>query len=221
MHRHGLVHRDIKPSNIIFVNGIPKLADIGLVARAEATLSLVGTEGYLPPEGPGTAQADIFSLGKVLYEMATGRDRQEFPELPTNLIAATRRRARPTRRVERDHRPRLSRRSQAALPDRRRTPRRPRAAPERQIGQPDARGGTPAQVRGPRRGGGDGVAVLAGCACLLPTAPNPRSPPHSPGENQALAEEKTKLADNLTKLAEENRQRIVRLRHRQRHPAAR
>lgn len=86
LHRHGLVHRDIKPSNIIFVNGIPKLADIGLVARAEATLSMVGTEGYLPPEGPGTAQADIFSLGKVLYEMATGRDRQEFPELPTNLI---------------------------------------------------------------------------------------------------------------------------------------
>jgi WD40 repeat protein len=87
LHRHGLVHRDIKPSNIIFVNGIPKLADIGLVARAEATLSLVGTEGYLPPEGPGTAQADIYSLGKVLYEMATGRDRQEFPELPTNLLA--------------------------------------------------------------------------------------------------------------------------------------
>ncbi len=86
LHRHGLVHRDIKPSNIVFVNSIPKLADIGLVAQAEATLSLVGTEGYLPPEGPGTAQADIYSLGKVLYEMATGRDRQEFPELPTNLI---------------------------------------------------------------------------------------------------------------------------------------
>jgi serine/threonine protein kinase len=57
------------------VNGIPKLADIGLVARAEATLSFVGTEGYLPPEGPGTRQADIFSLGKVLYELSTGQDR--------------------------------------------------------------------------------------------------------------------------------------------------
>ncbi len=30
LHQHGLVHRDIKPSNIIFVNGVPKLADIGL-----------------------------------------------------------------------------------------------------------------------------------------------------------------------------------------------
>jgi WD40 repeat protein len=88
LHRHGLVHRDIKPSNIVFVNGIPKLADIGLVTHVEATLSFVGTEGYLPPEGPGTPQADIFSLGKVLYEMATGRDRQDYPELPTNLIEA-------------------------------------------------------------------------------------------------------------------------------------
>ncbi|MGZ8939974.1 MAG: WD40 repeat domain-containing serine/threonine protein kinase, partial [Limisphaerales bacterium] len=85
LHEHGLVHRDIKPSNIIFVNGQPKLADIGLVARADATLSFVGTEGYLPPEGPGRAQADIYSLGKVLYEISTGRDRTDFPELPTLL----------------------------------------------------------------------------------------------------------------------------------------
>ena len=85
LHRHGLVHRDIKPSNIVFVNGIPKLADIGLVAQAERTMSFVGTEGYLPPEGPGTAQADIFSLGKVLYEISTGNDRQQFPELPTHV----------------------------------------------------------------------------------------------------------------------------------------
>ena len=86
LHKHGLVHRDIKPSNIVFVNGIPKLADIGLVARAEATMSFVGTEGFLPPEGPGTRQADIYSLGKVLYEISTGHDRQQFPELPTNIV---------------------------------------------------------------------------------------------------------------------------------------
>jgi len=88
LHRHGLVHRDIKPSNIVFVGGIPKLADIGLVTHVEATASFVGTEGYLPPEGPGAPQADIFGLGKVLYEMASGRDRQDYPELPTNLIEA-------------------------------------------------------------------------------------------------------------------------------------
>src|SRR5260221_9025728 len=82
LHEHGLVHRDIKPSNIIFINSSPKLADIGLVTGVEATRSYVGTEGYIPPEGPGTPQADLYGLGKVLYEISTGKDRQDFPEPP-------------------------------------------------------------------------------------------------------------------------------------------
>lgn len=85
LHGHGLVHRDIKPANIIFIHGIPKLADIGLVTNQGDGRSFVGTEGYLPPEGPGSPQADLYSLGKVLYEMATGHDRMDFPELPTDL----------------------------------------------------------------------------------------------------------------------------------------
>jgi WD40 repeat protein len=85
LHRHGLIHRDIKPSNIIFVNGVPKLADIGLVTDVGASISYVGTEGFLPPEGPVSQQADLYSLGKVLYEMSTGQDRLDFPELPTFL----------------------------------------------------------------------------------------------------------------------------------------
>lgn len=85
LHQQGLVHRDIKPSNIIFVGGVPKLADIGLVTEAGRTLSCVGTEGFIPPEGPGSPQADIYSLGKVLYEASTGKDRQDYPEPPTNL----------------------------------------------------------------------------------------------------------------------------------------
>src|SRR5262249_48925047 len=63
------------------------LADIGLVTDASDQCSIVGTEGYLPPEGPGSPQADIFALGKVLYEAATGMDRREFPKLPGDLLS--------------------------------------------------------------------------------------------------------------------------------------
>ncbi len=84
LHAHGLSHRDIKPSNIIFIDGVPKLADIGLVATT-GQRSFVGTEGYVPPEGPGTPQADIFSLGKLLYEISSGKDRLDFPEIDSRL----------------------------------------------------------------------------------------------------------------------------------------
>jgi CHASE2 domain-containing sensor protein len=89
LHQRQLIHRDIKPSNIIFVNGQPKIADIGLVTAIATTrtdATYIGTPGYIPPEGPGTAAADVYSLGKVIYEASMGRHVSQCPALPTSLI---------------------------------------------------------------------------------------------------------------------------------------
>lgn len=85
LHNEKLVHRDIKPSNIIFVGGMPKLADVGLVAVAGEARSFVGTEGFIAPEGPGTPQADLYSLGIVLYVISTGKSHHAFPEPLSDL----------------------------------------------------------------------------------------------------------------------------------------
>ena len=82
LHKKKLIHRDVKPSNLIFMDGQWRLADIGLVALL-GQRSYVGTEGFVAPEGPGSEASDIFSLGMVLYEAATGKDRLDFPDVPS------------------------------------------------------------------------------------------------------------------------------------------
>ena len=90
-HQHGVVHRDIKPANILLTSkeahGIvrPKITDFGVaklaVGHTTLTGQILGTPAFMPPEqitgGPIDGRADIFSLGVVLYVMATGE--QPFP----------------------------------------------------------------------------------------------------------------------------------------------
>jgi len=88
LHSRQLIHRDIKPANIIFVNGLAKLADVGLVthvAEARRDPKHLGTEGFVPPEGPGTPTADVYSLGKVLTEVCLGHAALKEPALAVKL----------------------------------------------------------------------------------------------------------------------------------------
>lgn len=93
LHGQGLTHRDIKPQNIVFVGGLPKLADIGLTAEIRTNPNegtMVGTPAYMPPppEPSGTVQADIYGLGMVLYVIRTGRKLEFFPAVSTTLAGA-------------------------------------------------------------------------------------------------------------------------------------
>jgi hypothetical protein len=85
LHERGLVHRDIKPANFIYVEGVPKVADIGTVAAAGRGNTPVGSVGYNPPEGSGRPAGDVFSFGRVLYEMFSGVHVQELHDALPDL----------------------------------------------------------------------------------------------------------------------------------------
>ncbi|MGD8378987.1 MAG: serine/threonine-protein kinase [Gammaproteobacteria bacterium] len=82
-HRKGVVHRDIKPSNILITaGGDVRLVDFGIAYTPRAqhlapSTGLVGSPSYMSPEvvreGPISGQADLYSLGVVMYELLTGK----------------------------------------------------------------------------------------------------------------------------------------------------
>ncbi len=73
LQRNHVIHRDVKPANIVFIKGKAVLADVGLAADVRDASSIVGTPGYAPPERQGSPAGDVFSLGKTLYRISTGR----------------------------------------------------------------------------------------------------------------------------------------------------
>jgi tetratricopeptide (TPR) repeat protein len=82
-HKQGIIHRDLKPSNIMIdKTGRVRVMDFGLAKTidredAKGVRAIVGTPEYLSPEqarGDKVDQrTDIYALGLILYEMATGR----------------------------------------------------------------------------------------------------------------------------------------------------
>ncbi len=98
IHDEGFTHRDIKPDNILFVNGQPKLADIGLMSSLQNTVTqLAGTLDFLPPEQRigqmnydrrSRQQSDLYAFGKVIYCVITGYLPQKYPSPPEQLTYA-------------------------------------------------------------------------------------------------------------------------------------
>jgi serine/threonine protein kinase/Tol biopolymer transport system component len=112
-HRAGVVHRDLKPANVMITKSGAKLLDFGLARSGAISLAsggvaltqdgatqhksltqegtIVGTFQYMAPEqlegSDADARTDIFALGALLYELATGR-RAFDGKTKTSLIAA-------------------------------------------------------------------------------------------------------------------------------------
>jgi serine/threonine protein kinase len=78
LHGKGLLHLDLNPSNIVAESGRAKLLDLSIARRPGRGGPGVGTSQYMAPEqargGSLASPADVWGIGAVLYEAATGRE---------------------------------------------------------------------------------------------------------------------------------------------------
>jgi eukaryotic-like serine/threonine-protein kinase len=99
-HAKGIVHRDLKPGNVMLTKAGVKVLDFGL-AKSEAddsltrTHAVLGTPAYMAPEQreghEADARSDIYALGLVLQEMATGKRSGELQDLPPPFVHVVKR----------------------------------------------------------------------------------------------------------------------------------
>lgn len=84
LHEHEWLHLDLKPSNIVCEGAMAKLLDLSIARRPGRARPGIGTDGYMSPEqiegGLLSAPADVWGIGMVLFEAATGSLPFEDPD---------------------------------------------------------------------------------------------------------------------------------------------
>lgn len=97
IHAHGIVHRDIKPENIFMDGDVPKIADFGLARSLNLrclsnSWEVKGTWPYMAPEQfadfrKAGIPADVYALGKVLFEAVEGKLDKKIPPFKPAALA--------------------------------------------------------------------------------------------------------------------------------------
>jgi serine/threonine protein kinase len=93
LHSRDHLHLDVKPSNIIASDGVARLIDLSLARRPGRCAAGVGTPGYMSPEqvcgGHLGPPADVWGVGLVLYQAATGTQPFDLPDRSTSASSCT------------------------------------------------------------------------------------------------------------------------------------